>query len=88
MSEHIAEAQKERETWLTILADSNSNLRPSSSSGDGKVRANSSSRPENNSDDSLKMLCQKIDKNAQLNPGEDDVQFVIIRVLARHIEHR
>lgn len=85
MTSYIAEAQKERESWLANLVDSNSNPGPGKAGHDPKARGISAERSEIISDN-VKLLCQKIRDNPTLDPSSESVQFVIVKILACQIE--
>lgn len=88
MSAYVKEAQKERETWLTTIANSNSNPGPDSAQNADQNRGNSQCRPEISNDDNIRLLCQKIGQNPTIEPSEDSVNFLIVKLLASHIEQR
>lgn len=88
MKSNIAEARKERETWRQTYADSNLNCSNApGSTGLLESRGNCEARSEIISD-STKLLKQKLEENPSLDPKEDSVQFIIVTLLASHIEFR
>lgn len=72
MKSCVAEARKERETWLETLAFSNSNPSDGQAAADGESRGNYEARSEIISDNT-KLLKQKIEKNATIDPAEDSI---------------
>lgn len=72
MAKYVAEAQKERETWLLTQLDSNSNQPSSQAAHVAHAEDNSAQRPEKISDD-IRLLCHKIKENPELDPLEDKV---------------
>jgi len=82
MTEYIQAAQKERETWLSGLTDSN----PIGARLASKIGGKSEGQPEMISDENVRLLCQKIKDDPELLPSEDGVQFLIVKILAGHIE--
>lgn len=73
MSGYIEEAQKERENWLSTLADSNSNNRLSNGQPADSFGGKSLGRTEINSGENIQLLCHKMRENRDLDPSEDSV---------------
>lgn len=85
MAQYISEVQKERETWLASMADSNSNPGSRQAPVDEQIRAIMSERSEIISDN-IQLLRSKIFEATKLDPEVEDVEFIIVKLLASHIE--